>query len=69
MFSIACLFAVQFVSFLEEEALEPFRSRSGIIVQDFCGLLCRRAVSTRLAQRPCGPEPHRSNVLLGETCK
>ena len=53
MFSIACLFAVQFVSFLEGRGLGavPFPF-PGIIVGIFCGLLCGGLLfSTRLGKR------------------
>lgn len=65
MFSIACLFAVQFVSFLEGRGIGavPFPF-PGIIVGIFCGLLCGGLLfSTRLREAIrvlVAPEPHRS---------
>lgn len=53
MFSIACLFAVQFVSFLEGRGIGavPFPF-PGIIVGIFCGLLCGGLLfSTRLGKQ------------------
>lgn len=53
MFSIACLFAIQFVSFLEGRGLGgvPFPF-PGIIIGIFCGLLCGGLLfSTRIGKR------------------